>query len=97
MFCHGSGFGATAPASRRQGVQGANLTTRVRAALEAAGIEVLDGNSPMIPSMQVPITDEADARKVLKLIDALEDNDDVQDVFANFDISDDLMEAAAAE
>jgi transcriptional/translational regulatory protein YebC/TACO1 len=40
--------------------------------------------------------DEEGARKVFKLIDALEDSDDVQNVFANFDVSDDVLEALEA-
>ncbi|HEY8828226.1 MAG TPA: YebC/PmpR family DNA-binding transcriptional regulator [Jatrophihabitantaceae bacterium] len=45
-----------------------------------------------LPSVQVPL-DEAGARKVFRLIDALEDLDDVQNVYANFDVSDEVMEA----
>ena len=43
--------------------------------------------------MTVEVTDADDARKILRIMDALEDNDDVQDVYSNFDISDELMEA----
>jgi len=49
----------------------------------------------MIPANTVE-PGEADARRLLRLIDALEDNDDVQEVFANFDISEELLEAVAA-
>ncbi len=69
----------------------------LRAALEAAGITVVDADSPMIPSVNVEITDEAAARKVMKLMEALEDNDDVQNVYANFDIPEAVMEAAMAD
>ena len=48
----------------------------------------------MIPKNTVAL-DESDARKTLRLLDALEDNDDVQEVYANFDIPDDVMEALA--
>ena len=48
----------------------------------------------MIPKSTIAPT-EADARRLLKLIDALEDNDDVQEVFANFDISEEMLEAVA--
>ena len=65
----------------------------VRDALEAAGIEVISAESTMVSSTTIEVSDPDDARKVLRIIDALEDNDDVQDVFGNFDISDDLMEA----
>ena len=47
----------------------------------------------MISSTTIEVTDPDAARKVLKIIDALEDNDDVQDVFGNFDISEEIMEA----
>jgi transcriptional/translational regulatory protein YebC/TACO1 len=47
----------------------------------------------MVSSTVIEVTDPEDARKVLRIVDALEDNDDVQDVFGNFDISDELMEA----
>ena len=65
----------------------------VRDALEAAGIEVLSAESTMVSSITIDVSDPDDARKILRIIDALEDNDDVQDVFGNFDISDELMEA----
>jgi len=41
----------------------------------------------------IEVTDHDDARKILRIVDALEDNDDVQDVYGNFDISEDIMEA----
>ena len=47
----------------------------------------------MVSSNLVPLTTAEDAKKVLRIIDALEDNDDVQDVYANFDIPDDIMDA----
>jgi YebC/PmpR family DNA-binding regulatory protein len=65
----------------------------VRDALEAAGIEVVSAESTMVSSTTIEVADPDDARKVLRIIDALEDHDDVQDVFGNFDISDELMEA----
>jgi YebC/PmpR family DNA-binding regulatory protein len=65
----------------------------VRAALEAAGIEVLSAESTMVSSTTIEVTDPDDARKILRIMDALEDHDDVQDVYANFDISDALMES----
>ena len=48
-----------------------------------------------MPANTVELDDETRARKVLRLIDALEDQDDVQDVYANFDISDEVLEAVA--
>src|ERR1700712_4857623 len=64
----------------------------VRSALQAAGIDYDSADSSFIPSVQVPL-DEEGARKVFKLIDALEDSDDVQNVYANFDVSDDVLAA----
>ena len=48
-----------------------------------------------MPTTVVPLESEGDARKVLRLIDALEDHDDVGDVYANFDIPDAVLEAVA--
>jgi YebC/PmpR family DNA-binding regulatory protein len=59
---------------------------------EEAGAKVLDAGSPMVPSVDVPVTDVAEAKRIVRLIDALEDNDDVQEVWANFDIPDEVME-----
>ncbi|HEY7694205.1 MAG TPA: YebC/PmpR family DNA-binding transcriptional regulator [Gaiellaceae bacterium] len=67
----------------------------VRGALEAAGIAVSDAEVTMLPKTTVEIEDEAVARKVLRLIDGLEENDDVQDVYANFDIPEHVLEAVA--
>jgi YebC/PmpR family DNA-binding regulatory protein len=64
----------------------------VRTALQDAGIDYDSADSSFIPSVQVPL-DEDGARKVFKLIDALEDSDDVQNVYANFDCSDDVRAA----
>jgi YebC/PmpR family DNA-binding regulatory protein len=69
-----------------------NIVYDVRAALEAAGFTVLDAESTMVSSNTIEVTDPDSARKVLRIIDALEDNDDVQDVYGNFDISEELME-----
>ncbi|HEX9258482.1 MAG TPA: YebC/PmpR family DNA-binding transcriptional regulator [Acidimicrobiales bacterium] len=68
-----------------------NAAEDVREALEAAGIEVTSAESTMISSVTVPVSTAEDAKKVLRIMDALEDNDDVQDVFSNFDIPDELM------
>ena len=59
----------------------------VRANLEAAGITYSSAELTMIPKNTVAL-DESDARKTFRLLDALEDNDDVQEVYANFDIPD---------
>jgi YebC/PmpR family DNA-binding regulatory protein len=62
----------------------------VRSALQSAGIEYDSADSSFIPSVTVELDAES-ARKIFKLIDALEDSDDVQNVFANFDVSDAVM------
>lgn len=67
----------------------------LQAALEAAGITVKSAQSTMVSCVIVEVTDAADARNILRIMDAFEDNDDVQDVFSNFDISDELMEAVS--
>ncbi|GIJ47747.1 putative transcriptional regulatory protein [Virgisporangium aliadipatigenens] len=64
----------------------------VRTALQEAGIEYESAESSFVPSVQVPLDAEG-ATKVFKLIDALEDCDDVQNVYANFDVSDEVMAA----
>ncbi|MDX6438545.1 MAG: hypothetical protein QOF45_1128 [Gaiellaceae bacterium] len=68
----------------------------VRAAIEAAGIEVQSAELTMIPKTTVEVAEEAAAKKLIRLIEELEDNDDVQDVSANFDISDLILEAVSA-
>ena len=67
----------------------------VRDALEAAGFEVISADSPMVSDNLVPVESVDDAKKVLRIMEAIEENDDVQDVFSNFDIADEVMEAAA--
>ena len=68
----------------------------VRQALEEAGVPVVSAELTMLPNQTVPLTDEATARGVLRLIDALEEHDDVQAVYANFDIPDDVLQAVVA-
>src|SRR5690348_3556840 len=67
----------------------------VRTALQGAGIEYESAESSFVPSVTVAL-DEEGARKVFRLIDALEDCDDVQNVYANFDVSDEIMETVGA-
>lgn len=62
----------------------------VRTALQDVGIDYDSAEANFVPTMQVEL-DEEGAKKIFKLIDALEDSDDVQNVFANFDVSDDVM------
>jgi len=68
----------------------------VRTALQEAGIDYDSAEAAWVPSMKVDL-DVDGAKKMLKLIDALEDCDDVQNVFANMDASDEVLEAASAE
>jgi YebC/PmpR family DNA-binding regulatory protein len=67
----------------------------VRGAIEAAGFTVESAELMLVPKTTVAIEDEAKARQVMRLIDELEDNDDVQDVYANFDIPERVLEAVA--
>ncbi len=64
----------------------------VRTALQEAGIDYDSADPTFLPSVSVPLDEDA-ARKVFRMIDALEDSDDVQNVYANYDVSDDIMEA----
>jgi YebC/PmpR family DNA-binding regulatory protein len=67
----------------------------VREALEAAGFTVESAELTMVPKTTVEVDEESTAKKVLRLIDQLEENDDVQDVYANFDIPERVLEAVA--
>jgi YebC/PmpR family DNA-binding regulatory protein len=67
----------------------------VRQALESAGIAYESAGPTMLPKTTVEIADESTAKKLLRLIDALEESDDVQDVYANFDIPERVLEAVA--
>jgi YebC/PmpR family DNA-binding regulatory protein len=67
----------------------------VRQAVEAAGFTVDAAELTMVPKTTVEVADENEAKKVLRLMDQLEDNDDVQDVYANFDIPERVLEAVA--
>ena len=72
-----------------------NLAT-VREAVESAGFVIDSAELTMLPKTTVEVVDESDAKKVLRLMDQLEDNDDVQDVYANFDIPERVLEAVAS-
>ncbi|WP_214327385.1 YebC/PmpR family DNA-binding transcriptional regulator [Nonomuraea sediminis] len=67
----------------------------VRKALQDSGIDYDSAESSFLPTMSVPL-DEEGAKKVFRLIDALDDSDDVQNVWANFDVSDEIMEKLEA-
>jgi YebC/PmpR family DNA-binding regulatory protein len=67
----------------------------VREAVEAAGFTVENAELTMVPKTTVEVSDESTAKKILRLIDALEENDDVQDVYSNFDIPERVLETVA--
>ena len=68
----------------------------IRKAVEAAGVDVESADVTQLPATTVPV-EEGDARKVLRLIDALDDLDDVQSVFSNYEIDDVVMEKVLSE
>jgi YebC/PmpR family DNA-binding regulatory protein len=67
----------------------------VREAIEGAGFSIDSAELTLVPKTTVEVADEAAAKKILRLIDQLEENDDVQDVYANFDIPEQVLEAVA--
>jgi YebC/PmpR family DNA-binding regulatory protein len=69
---------------------------RVRSAIEEAGMAVVSSDLVLQPTNTVPLDSVEAAKKVLRLIDALDDHDDVQNVWANFDIADDVLQAVEA-
>jgi YebC/PmpR family DNA-binding regulatory protein len=71
--------------------------TAVRDALAEAGVAMASADPTMVATTAVPLATEAAARNVLRVLDALEDHDDVQNVYANFDIPDDIFQAVSAE
>ncbi|MGZ4385831.1 MAG: YebC/PmpR family DNA-binding transcriptional regulator [Gaiellaceae bacterium] len=68
----------------------------VREAIEAAGFSVQSAELTMLPKTTVEVADEGEARRVVRLVEALEENDDVQEVYANFDIPEGILEAVAS-
>ena len=68
----------------------------VRGAIEAAGFPIESAELSMLPKNTVAVGDEGKARQLMRLIDALEDDDDVQEVYANFDIPEQVLEAVTA-
>jgi YebC/PmpR family DNA-binding regulatory protein len=67
----------------------------VREAVAAAGFEIESAELTMLPKTTVALEDENEAKKILRLIDQLEENDDVQEVYANFDIPERVLESVA--
>ena len=63
----------------------------VRDALQQAGIDYESAETPFLPTVEVEL-DEDQAKRVFRLIEAIEDSDDVQDVYANYSVSDEIME-----
>jgi transcriptional/translational regulatory protein YebC/TACO1 len=72
-----------------------NLTA-VREAIESAGFTIENAELTMVPKTTIEVEEEAQAKKILRLIDALEENDDVQEVYANFDIPERVLEEVAS-
>jgi YebC/PmpR family DNA-binding regulatory protein len=68
----------------------------VRGAVEAAGFSVESAELSMVPKVTVEIGDESTAKRVVRLVEGLEENDDVQDVYANFDIPESVLMAVTA-
>jgi YebC/PmpR family DNA-binding regulatory protein len=66
----------------------------VRKALQGAGIDYESAEATFMPSMTVPM-DEEGAMQLFRMLEALEDSDDVQNVYANFDVSDEIMDAVS--
>ena len=69
---------------------------KVRTAVEDAGIKVLEADLTMIPTSTIAVDSIEAAKKLLRLIDSLDDHDDVQNVFANFDVADEILEGIDA-
>jgi YebC/PmpR family DNA-binding regulatory protein len=69
---------------------------RLRAALEEAGLAPDSADLTMLATTTVPLGTESDARRVLRVIDGLEEDDDVQNVYSNFDIPDSILELVEA-
>jgi YebC/PmpR family DNA-binding regulatory protein len=68
----------------------------VRRAVQDAGFEIQTAELTMIPKTTVEVAEEASAKKLIRLIEALEENDDIQEVSANFDIPEQILEAVAS-
>src|SRR2546423_6724748 len=81
--------------STYQVVSAPEALTTVREAIEGAGFTIDSAELTLVPKTTVEVADETAAKKILRLIDQLEENDDVQDVYANFDIPEQVLEAVA--
>lgn len=69
-----------------------SVVYEVKDKLDAIGLDVQSVESTMVSSNIIDVSDTDDARNILRIMDALEDNDDVQDVYANFDIAESIMQ-----
>jgi YebC/PmpR family DNA-binding regulatory protein len=69
--------------------------TGLRAGLEAAGFDVTESDATMVAKNTVPMSDHGDVKNVLRLLDLLDDHDDVQDLHSNVDIPDEVLEAVS--
>jgi len=63
----------------------------VRDALEKSGAKVLSADLTLVPQNVIEVEDESEEKKILRLMDAIDDHDDVQNVYANFDIPDEIL------
>jgi YebC/PmpR family DNA-binding regulatory protein len=64
---------------------------RVRDALEGHGVKIESAELTLVAQNVIAVEDESEAKRILRLMDAIDDHDDVQNVYANFDISDDVL------
>ena len=69
----------------------------IKAGLDRAGITLADASVAQVPRIKVPITELELARKVVKLLDALDEHDDVQNTYANYDLSDEVAARLGAD
>jgi YebC/PmpR family DNA-binding regulatory protein len=76
-------------------LSGAEQLAAVREAVAGAGFEIESAELTMLPKTTIAVDDENEAKKILRLIDQLEDDDDVQEVYANFDIPERVLESVA--
>jgi YebC/PmpR family DNA-binding regulatory protein len=81
--------------SSYQVLSAAEELATVREAVEGAGFEIESAELTMLPKTTVAVEDESEAKKILRLMDQLEENDDVQEVYANFDIPERVLESVA--
>jgi len=82
--------------STYQVLTAAERLAAVREAIAAAGFQIESASLTLVPKTTISVEDENEAKKILRLVDQLEDLDDVQEVYANFDIPDRVLEAVAS-